>query len=397
MRIKEVCERTGLTDRAIRYYIDAALLSPEYSENYLGRKNYSFSEEDIASLNEVLVLRNIGFSVPEIATIQKNPEKIAELVSALSKRTTEEFEKDRGILAILSRLELSRIHNISELADAVTALESVSKSTPPGDETHWSDRILLGCKTVLVAVLTWLPILYTIVGYLVSYRRKLYPNFGNERIIEFLIPSICMFFTPLLRRFPKIKRWIRAVLLILCALSLPLLRFWAISGIDISQTDSRWDYREFDKSCPANHDIAFQNLFPVEDGWYFSDMHYYYRFEETVFGDHCEIYAEMSLKDEKFADETARVSKLLTEENACWDDCGLVVWQQEDFTCYLRYQGTAPISTEPEMRPYSDGRYYLFAYDPASNTVRYLYFYTDIGKSSTGYYNTLKWTSEPSE
>ena len=26
MRIKEVCERTGLTDRAIRYYIDAALL-----------------------------------------------------------------------------------------------------------------------------------------------------------------------------------------------------------------------------------------------------------------------------------------------------------------------------------------------------------------------------------
>ena len=135
----------------------------------------------------------------------------------------------------------------------------------------------------------------------------------------------------------------------------------------------------------------------MDNLWHFSGTHYHYRFEETVFGDRCEIYAELCLKDEEYAEETARVIGLFTEENTCWDDCGLVVWQQEDFTCYLRYQGTAPIPTEPEMRPYSDGRNYLFAYDPTSNTVRYLYFYTDIGKSSTGYYKTLKWTSEPSE
>ena len=397
MRIKEVCERTGLTDRAIRYYIDAALLSPEYSENYLGRKNYSFSEEDITSLNEVLVLRNIGFSVPEIATIQKDPEKIAELVSALSKRTTEEFEKDRGILAILSRLELSRIHNISELADAVTAIESVPKNAPPDDEALWTDRILSGCKTGLIAVLTGFPILYTIVGYCVSYGRMLYPNFENERVLVFLLPSMCMFFTPLLRRFPKIKRWIRAVLLILCALTIPLLHFWAIMGTDVSQTDRILDYRRLDTYCPANKDIAFQDLFPMDNLWHFSGTHYHYRFEETVFGDHCEIYAELCLKDEEFAEETSRVIGLFTAENAWWDDCGLVAYQQEAFTCYLRYQGTAPVSAEPGMRTDWDGRYYLFAYDPATNTVRYLYFYTDIGESSSGYYNTLKWTSEPSE
>ena len=36
MKIKTVCEKTGLTDRTIRYYIEEGLVSPSYTENYLG-------------------------------------------------------------------------------------------------------------------------------------------------------------------------------------------------------------------------------------------------------------------------------------------------------------------------------------------------------------------------
>ena len=42
MKIKSVCELTGLTDRTIRYYIEEKLISPLYTENYLGRKTYNF-------------------------------------------------------------------------------------------------------------------------------------------------------------------------------------------------------------------------------------------------------------------------------------------------------------------------------------------------------------------
>ena len=52
MKIKAVCEATGLTDRTVRYYIEEGLLSPKYTENYLGRKNYDFSQQDIKNLKK---------------------------------------------------------------------------------------------------------------------------------------------------------------------------------------------------------------------------------------------------------------------------------------------------------------------------------------------------------
>lgn len=38
MKIKEVCEKTGLTDRAIRYYIENGLVFPDKNENYAGHR-----------------------------------------------------------------------------------------------------------------------------------------------------------------------------------------------------------------------------------------------------------------------------------------------------------------------------------------------------------------------
>ena len=57
MKIKQVCELTGLTDRAIRYYIEEGLVSPAYTENYMGRRAYDFTDEDVAALNHVATLR----------------------------------------------------------------------------------------------------------------------------------------------------------------------------------------------------------------------------------------------------------------------------------------------------------------------------------------------------
>ena len=54
MKMKTVCEQTGLTDRAVRYYIEEGLIDPEYIENYLGRRAYAFSDQDIAALKAKL-------------------------------------------------------------------------------------------------------------------------------------------------------------------------------------------------------------------------------------------------------------------------------------------------------------------------------------------------------
>ena len=65
MKIKTVCEATGLSDRAIRYYIDEELIYPAYTENYLGRRSYDFSDADVRMLRCICMLRNVDFPSPK--------------------------------------------------------------------------------------------------------------------------------------------------------------------------------------------------------------------------------------------------------------------------------------------------------------------------------------------
>ena len=51
MKIGEVLEKTGLTDRAVRLYIEHGLISPTIEKGYSGRKSYVFSEEDVQKLD----------------------------------------------------------------------------------------------------------------------------------------------------------------------------------------------------------------------------------------------------------------------------------------------------------------------------------------------------------
>lgn len=62
MYIHEAAERSGTTKKAIEYYCMKGLLSPQVSEN--GYKD--FSEEDVACLKKISLLRNLGVSVEDI-------------------------------------------------------------------------------------------------------------------------------------------------------------------------------------------------------------------------------------------------------------------------------------------------------------------------------------------
>ena len=83
MKIKAVCEMTGLTDRAVRYYIEEQLISPEYTENYLGRKSFEFTEDDVQQLQDISVLRKFGFSIAEIKEMYANPDLIFPIAKSL--------------------------------------------------------------------------------------------------------------------------------------------------------------------------------------------------------------------------------------------------------------------------------------------------------------------------
>ena len=52
MQIKDVCRRTGLTERAVRFYIEKELLSPEKTWRN-GREYLNFSEKGLCVLNQI--------------------------------------------------------------------------------------------------------------------------------------------------------------------------------------------------------------------------------------------------------------------------------------------------------------------------------------------------------
>ena len=82
MKIREVCRRTGLTERTVRYWASEGLISPATYE--LNERTYfDFTEADIALLDRISTLRRAGFSVGEVAEMQKDPASIPAKVRSL--------------------------------------------------------------------------------------------------------------------------------------------------------------------------------------------------------------------------------------------------------------------------------------------------------------------------
>ena len=118
MKIKAVCEQTGLTDRTIRYYIEEGLISPFYTENYLGRKNFDFSEADVETLKDIAILRKFGFSIAEIKQLSQHPEETVSIIQRLQARKQQDVDDELSMLSVLKQLDAEKTHTISELSDA---------------------------------------------------------------------------------------------------------------------------------------------------------------------------------------------------------------------------------------------------------------------------------------
>ena len=130
MKIKAVCERTGLSDRAIRLYIENGLLAPDKTENYTGRRSFDFSDDDVTRLDQIAVLRASGFSIAQIREVQENPERIPAIVAEVTEKQETELRKSEKVLSSLSALS-EEIGSFEELADRLT--DETIPETPPED------------------------------------------------------------------------------------------------------------------------------------------------------------------------------------------------------------------------------------------------------------------------
>lgn len=79
MKINEVCKRTGLSERAIRFYVEKGLLTPK-SQIINGRTTTEYSEADIELLRDIAALRNAEFSIADILAMQSSDEAVCRII-----------------------------------------------------------------------------------------------------------------------------------------------------------------------------------------------------------------------------------------------------------------------------------------------------------------------------
>lgn len=138
MKIKAVCDRTELSDRAIRLYIDSGLLAPDKTENYAGRRSFDFSENDVVRLDRIAALRASGFSIAQIREILQNPDRIPSVVSEVTESKEEEQSRGARALDLLHSLD-GEIASFDKLADRLRGGES---KTPPAEDSRLRLRCL---------------------------------------------------------------------------------------------------------------------------------------------------------------------------------------------------------------------------------------------------------------
>lgn len=194
MRMKEVCERTGLTDRAVRLYIENGLVAPKEERNYTGRRTIVFDEDDVKILEAVAILRKADFSISDIGRMQNCPDIIADTVENHCKVMAEDIENKQKILRTLNGCKQGGFESYLDVAEKIRS--SACKKTLPKEDfgMNWEKIKCIVIKRIsailaLVLLLIGLMNVGGLVCAMAFSETQIIPGGGYEFIYSFTAKS----------------------------------------------------------------------------------------------------------------------------------------------------------------------------------------------------------------
>ena len=396
MKIKTVSGITGLTARAIRVYIDEQLIAPRFTENYLGRRAFDFSEEDVSALQNIATLRKYGFSIDEIRNILLDAQNSIAIIESVKERTKTQMEECSERLSVLSRVEDNKAYSIAELSAVLSQVDT--KLEIPIE--HPNLNVIKIVKGIAVFVIVWLPFILVFGGFVHDMTFYAYPKINTKNVLLTLltlVPSVAILIVNQIK--PNMKRVMRRIILCLCIAAMPFSFVMPYGIATYSETTDFRHYRDFDPGCLANRNVVFCDVFPAwpcyfdnvenEDGEFeavYLDSKYYYRYIQG-FDYTYDIYAEWPLEEDDFFEEVQRVKEIY--EKAVLEKIygyKFVEMEKGAFSCLILYDGHEPFQNEPNSY-----QYLIFAYDEDTNRVRYIYCDSLENGADQPYYLELDW------
>ena len=396
VKIKAVCELTGLTARTVRVYIDEQLIAPKFTENYLGRRSFEFSQSDIAALQNIATLRKYGFSIDEIRNILLDSQTSIAIIENVKQRTQIQADEYRERLKALSRVESLKAYSVEELSEILLQGEA-ELELPVELPKRNAKRII---KSAVIFIVVWLPFVLVLGGIINDLITYAYPKISIANVILTLltlIPSISILVITKVK--PNIKKIVKRIVLCLCVVAIPFSFIMPYGIVTCSETTDFRYYRDFDPDCLATRNKVFNEVFPTwphyfenvknEDGEWeaiYLDAKYYYRFFYGMDYTY-DIYAEWPLEADKFGEEVQRVKGVF--EKAIADKTygyKFVEIEKGEYTCLILYSGD-----EPFQKATNNYQYLIFAYSETANVVRYIYCDSLENGADQPYYLQLDW------
>ncbi len=389
MKIKEVITTTGLTDRAIRLYIDSGLIAPKHTENYAGRKSFDFSDEDVAKLKNIAIMRKAGFSIEAIGKLYGDEGTSRPVLEEFLRQKREEKELAEDVLERLTPfLEGTGEITIEEICNRLTAYNE--RPLPEADKKLSVKGFVSKClryTTAGVAIVSCITLPYSILDIRNRYVHPvLYDNayIHYVKLLLIVIMALVAFWE--FRRM-SFKHYENVDAKAFVKKLLALVAVWAVFTFSAcignypftrifpeyySETQSLDNYLEVDGDVLFYSGDIYE-LFPatVADSamlhgaegpeGYKDTSKYFYRYRDDL-GEDFDIYAEWQLPDgepyvENMEREKAEAKKKFPE---------LLHREEQKGDWTLIYYGD-----EDEVQD----TYYLyriFAYNGKTNTVRYI-------------------------
>lgn len=129
MKIKEVCNKTGLTEKAVRYYVESGLCLPQEYESR-GRKYLNFTDKNIGELKDVAVMRRLGFSIEDIRMMRLDGGSINGVMSRYIQSLSEELEIKKKIFSALANRDYAEMSTIDELIPILSGVLRPDPASP---------------------------------------------------------------------------------------------------------------------------------------------------------------------------------------------------------------------------------------------------------------------------
>lgn len=116
MKMKKACEATTLTERAIRLYISKGLIVPQQRDGLI-----DFSAEDITLLQDIALLRQMDFSIEQIAGMLSDAQNIPAIIAARRDAARAAAERENQVCEALTGLESASMSSLHAMTDGIRA------------------------------------------------------------------------------------------------------------------------------------------------------------------------------------------------------------------------------------------------------------------------------------